>query len=380
MKLSTLYDVAKNGKVKEWSVIVKPSEDMLGDWWIIEVVHGYTDGKRQVSQEFVKEGKNLGKANETTPKEQAESQAQAMWLHQKDKGYREDVNAESEGPPLPMLAHKFSERGHNILFPAFVQRKYNGLRNLTRVVNDNITFTSRQGKKFTTLDHIRAALEPHVASMAANGVVLDGELYIHGVPFESVVSAVKKKGPLTPEVKYLVYDCHVGRANTADVGFWYRTTFVKNLIQQIAHPAIIAVPTHEVQDADEVYAYHRTFTEEGFEGTMIRNSGGAYLFKHRSTDLQKLKDFQDAEFQVVDCVTGVSGSKFDGCAIWVCATTEGKRFNVVCEGPIEKKREQFANRKEYINRKLTIRYQNLSATDGIPIFPVGLSFREDFDT
>ena len=38
---------------------------------------------------------------------------------------------------------------------------------------------------------------------------------------------------------------------------------------------------------------------EGFEGAIIRNMDGLYTFIHRVDDLQKYKEFFDAEFKII---------------------------------------------------------------------------------
>jgi len=90
--------------------------------------------------------------------------------------------------------------------------------------------------------------------------------------------------------------------------------------------------------------------------------------------LLKLKDFQDAEFRIVDVEEG-KGS-FRGKAIFVCETDEGYRFNCAPEGSMEHRAELYRTRKNHIGKWLTVRYQALTE-DGAPQFPVGVDIREE---
>ena len=106
MKLPTLYGKAPNGKIKEWSIRVV----RLGDeTCYIETQHGYEDGQKQLDSRAVTEGKNIGRANETSVYEQACSEAKSAHSRKKDSGYVEDkdkIPSASDGNFLPMLAHR----------------------------------------------------------------------------------------------------------------------------------------------------------------------------------------------------------------------------------------------------------------------------------
>ena len=59
--------------------------------------------------------------------------------------------------------------------------------------------------------------------------------------------------------------------------------------------------TQKVINEDDIKQYHEKFVNtQGYEGSMIRNYNGKYKNQYRSFDLLKLKDFHDAEFEIVD--------------------------------------------------------------------------------
>jgi DNA ligase-1 len=144
---------------------------------------------------------------------------------------------------------------------------------------------------------------------------------------------------------------------------------------------VIVTETHVVHDNDAVDIFHGQFTSEAYEGSIIRSGGDeGYVFQYRANQLQKKKDFIDAEFLIVGCKQG-SGSA-EGHATFRCQTkhTLGGSYNdgsfdVTCKTTHKKRKEQWEKRNKWIGKELTVRYQCLS-DEGIPIFPVGIVPRD----
>lgn len=369
--LPTLFDIAKTGKIKQWRISVTDESGAVE----VKVEHGFTDGAKTTSVGTIAAGKNIGRANETTPWEQAEAEAKAAWQKKKDKGYVEDINHAQEKTVerLPMLAHKFSERGHAILFPAMGQPKLNGVRCLvTKLAEGQIEYRSRGGNLFTALSHL---VEHHNRVMAV-GQTLDGELFNPSYSLQQIVSMVKPGNtpdPKTVEIQHWVYDLADERMN-----FEARIALLREMLT--AYPgtagALVLVETAEIAGAEDVLPLHQRFTQASFEGTMIRNRIGGYEFKHRSNHLQKFKDFIDAEFRVTGVVEATGKSA--GQAVLVCVTKDGKEFTVRCEGTDAYRREQWVKRDKLIGKTLTVRLQGYT-DGGIPFFHVGVAIREDWD-
>jgi DNA ligase-1 len=133
------------------------------------------------------------------------------------------------------------------------------------------------------------------------------------------------------------------------------------------------LPTEVCQTKDELKGFHDRYVADGKEGLIIRNSAGLYQLAARSKDLQKYKEFEDAEFTVVEFTDGVGSEK--GLVIWVCETEDKKKFSVRPRGTHEERTELFDDAESYVGKKLTVRYQELTE-DGIPRFPVGIAFRD----
>lgn len=364
----TLYSVSSTGKVKEWTVSVEGNPD--GSATIIRN-HGYHGEKIQRIEKVISNGKNIGKSNETTPYQQAVSEALSLRQKRIDLGFTEvipnlDTYVETE---LPMLAQPFEKRKHNIKYPAYVQPKLNGVRCLAKKVsNDKIVYISRKGKEYTTLEH----LTPDLLKRMSVGQILDGEIYVHGMTFQNIVRLVKKFRPESTELEYHIYDI----AEAGNVKFTDRHVELNMILAgtQLNYKGrLVNVETISVNDEKSVYDMHNIFVSRGYEGVIIRNRDGYYKFDNRSSDLQKYKQFEDAEFEIVGGEEGTG--LHEGCVIFRVKNKNNQFFNVYPRGSLEMRKEMYKNIKNYVGKMLTVRYQELSE-DGIPIFPVGIEVRD----
>ena len=361
-KMPTLFGLSKIGKVKNWNISITDNEAIE-----IVVSHGYLDGKQQSTSRVISSGKNIGKINETTAWQQATLDAVSMWKKKRDQNYFERIPNKME-ILLPMLALEYSKRGKSIKWPAYAQPKLNGIRCFAKMNADHtISFSSRKGKGFVVLDHF----VPYLLDIMHPGDILDGELYNHEMTFQEIVTAVKREKfsiESTTDIEYHVYDypSHEG-------DFEERCGQLYQKIIRSDDCPIKLVSTKSVETEEDMFEYHEYITGEGYEGTMIRNKKGKYLFQYRSDNLLKLKDFIDEEFEIIGGKAGVGKSR-DQCT-FKCITRDNQEFDVRCVGPNSVREEQLINLPNYVGKMITVKFQNYS-DDGIPIFPVGISIRD----
>jgi DNA ligase-1 len=216
-------------------------------------------------------------------------------------------------------------------------------------------------------------MEQEFLSFMKDGDILDGEMYNHGdLTFQELMSLIKDEK--TPDVarlkKYVKFWCY--DAPSVQGGFKHRLEYLTHLPQR--SPYVVITETHIVQTKQDITLWHGRYTEQGYEGSIIRSGGDEpYNFQYRDNQLQKHKDFMDAEFVIVGCKEGTG--KDEGKAIFRCKIASGSEFDVRCKGEDAVREEQWKNRKSYMGKELTVRYQCLS-DDGIPIFPVGIAVRD----
>jgi DNA ligase-1 len=352
----TLYGLNKAGGFKVWSIWTE------NDRIILE--HGKLDGKLQKKIEAVK-GKNIGRANETTPAEQAEFEAKSKINKQKDKGYREDKDSLESLPLLPMLAQDYLKQGHRIKYPCYESGKLDGVRCLAICDEDGVILKSRGGKLYA-VKHIIEELNSKMVS----GDIWDGELYIHGKYLEEIVSAVKKPNEMTKDIKFVVFDI------VTDDKFVERLTQMDYLQLTGDWNSRITSPIEFlnydiVKNEEEMKLAHKRHVSNGLEGVMLRNFDGEYESGKRSADLQKYKEFLDEEFPIV----GVKEDKNGNAVFEVYDCLADANFTVTY-GDFDKRKEQLANPHLFIGKPLTVKFQTRYKDSKLPQFPVGVSIRD----
>lgn len=344
----TLYWKDKSGKTRFWKVYSK------GD--TIYTEYGVLGGKTLLSEKKC-EGTNVGKRNERTPEQQAEFEAKALWQSKVDKGYNPSSPKESE-IPRPMLA--VEKPLDQISFPCYVQPKLDGVRCLG--ITSTGELLSRGGKPFT-IPHISASI-----NSIASHLILDGELYIHGTSFQTIVSLVKRVQPDQAKLEYHVYDL------VSEGTFEERLETLKSLSLP---PPLCLVETYSVSTKEELEEKYGEFQSRGYEGAIVRAPLGNYQQGFRSQDLVKMKSFVDAEFKIVGCYAG--RGKMEGCIIFTVENdTTPATFNVNLKTSLEERKRMWKEKDTYIGQMLKVKYFERSK-DGIPRFPIGLGIRDPRD-
>jgi DNA ligase-1 len=393
MNLPRLFKKTSTGAIQQWEIDVSGTSHRA----YVNTIYGQvgTDSPQATTDEIT-EGKNVGRANETSPFEQAVAEAKAKHEKQRKKGYVDSIEAAQsgelddliEGGNLPMLAHHYMDviydlrKGHEgkvtykltkdskkIKFPCGGQRKLDGIRCTAEFDSKgSCTLWSRTRKQILSCPHIQREVE-RLFKGAPAGIVIDGELYNHKYKgdFEKIVSAVRQDEP-SPEselVQYHVYDCILPGT------FSHRDEFLSNYPD--SSDLIVKVETVEVSNADQVVPLMEKFVLEGYEGLILRNTNGLYVGK-RSYDLQKAKPFQDDEFEIVGFEEG-RGKLAGHLGAWVCKTKSGATFNPPMNRDQDKLQEYFENGESYIGELLTVRFQGYTGKNKVPRFPKGHSIR-----
>jgi ATP-dependent DNA ligase len=375
MRKPTIYHKGKNGLV-QWTGWTE------GD--TIYVEHGQVGGAMQRTPGIKCEAKNVGRANATTAEEQAERELEAMWKKRLDRKYSLTKEDAQEDLFLPMLAKTFKDVkkpkekwGRGIKYPADVQPKLDGVRCLVYWDGDSIYMGTRNGLEWTAPRHIAAELEKYMPLE----MVLDGELYIHGVDFESLTSWTKKIYPETAKLEFHVFDMPLDE--NGNNGSWnvrrdrLRRWFNEVVSKQPNSMLRMVATVENVKNRDEVLAWEEKFVEQGYEGAMVRNRDDEYIFGggHESI-IQKVKSSVDDEYKIVAFTHG-KGKEIN-CVKWICELPNGERFDVRPKGSQAKREEWYRTGNQYIGEWLKVRYQNLTK-DGVPRFPRGLGFRDPRD-
>lgn len=355
-----------------WSIGVEEHDSGFAEIAILSATR--IEGKAVLNSEVITEGKNIGKANETTPYQQAISEAFSRVKKQLDKGYVENIEdikaypTNALGHPMPVLAKPIEKVKKQDYTYAFVQPKLDGHRCPAIRLDNDVVMYSRQGKVIDTLPHIKEEL----MDTTSPGDRLDGELYKHGMTLQDISSAVKKSQDMSKEIEYHVYDA-------IDTDCSFEDRFYHRYYSDDKSGSIQTVETHPVTSLEEAWDWFSTFQAQGYEGAILRLGNQGYEIGRRSSNLLKLKGFEDAEYLIVNVSEGtprtINGKQFR-VAILHLITADGKPFTVTAPGTASEKQQPLFTPSEYIGKLITVKFANLTP-DGIPFHPVAMRMRED---
>ena len=367
--LDKLYKKTAKDGLQEWEIAVDDNT-IITRW-------GQVGGAIQETRDEIATGKNIGKKNETTPAEQAALEAQSQWEKKLKKGYvKSAVDARDgktddiiTGGVFPMLAHSFADHGHKLKYPCLVQPKLDGHRCIAMVDTGGVSLWTRTRKPITSMGHVVAAIE---ALGLPAGTVLDGELYCHEYRdrFEELASFIRdsEARPGSEVVQYHVYD------TVSDSSQFARSAWVNDMFDGTTCGILVGVYTETAENEDELMASFDGYLKLGYEGAIARNADGKYV-KKRSYDLLKIKEFADAEFEVVGVEEG--RGKMAGKAVFVCKTPEGAEFRAKLMGELDGLKRYVDDPSLAVGRRLTIKYQGMTKKSGVPRFPVAVRFRDE---
>jgi DNA ligase-1 len=222
-----------------------------------------------------------------------------------------------------MLAHPYGNKEFDK--DSFIQPKLDGIR--CYITKDGAF--SRNHKEFKTLDHIKKELKPLFKTYP--DIVVDGELYNHQLKdnFNKIISLVRKQKPteedLKEAVKYIQFHWYDYYSNAHNYPFRIRNENIKSKIEDLRARHIVEVTTYEVAHLETAKLAHKDFLKLGYEGSIIRLNK-PYEQK-RSYNLQKFKDFQDAEATITGWVEG-QGKRIGTVGKFIARDDDGIEFGM----------------------------------------------------
>jgi DNA ligase-1 len=365
----TLYGYDKKNKLKEWNIKVENNDTHS----VIITSYGQLNGKKTEAKVAVRNGKNIGKKNETTHYEQAILDAQSKWTKKRDiEKYSttmdvdfSKLNIEEKEEYLPMLAQDYTKHGKKIKYPCFVQPKLDGYRMVFNAKTKQCT--SRQGKSFDAI--LSSDVYKKELASIQEDVVFDGEVYLHGGTFEHLGVLRKKKLKEEDIEKINQLEYHIYDIIDTNLEYYARRKKLNEILKRHRFEKVVLVETVEANTEEEVSKFHEKFVHSGYEGAIVRNANGMYKCKFRSYDLQKYKDFMDDEYKIVDYTYEVDTTGEEtNLVVWVCENSNGQRFNVRPQGTREERQDLYKRGLQYIGKKIWVKYFELT-DKGVPRFP-----------
>jgi DNA ligase 1 len=357
--IKTLYKIDANGAVRQWTASVEGST--------IVILHGLVGGKLGVTTDYIKTNQS-GR----TLEQQIALEVQSRINTQLDKGYCETIELAHQNQGLnavglikPTLAHKICDVKDIDWSTCYMQYKYNGHRCLVTKKEGKVIAYSRNGKLIQSVSHITSQLQ-----WLPEGATLDGELYHHGTPLQTIGSWIRKNQEDSKNLVYVVFDM------VSDAPFLDR--YARMACNIPTSQSLVIAPTYDFM-ASKTPLKERLakVLDNGYEGLILRHGTQGYEVGKRSQKLVKVKQTLDDEF----CIVAVHQSK-DGWAIFECYKQPKIRayipgidtFRVTAPGTHEEKLKAWEERNSYLGKMLTVEFFEWT-NDKKPFHPVAIGLR-----
>lgn len=275
----------------------------------------------------------------------------------------------------PMLANKFDSTKLKT-YPVWSQIKYDGMRFLAGLSDEQVVIRSRLGNEFNHLSHLRYNLLPILQDLSErypdSDILIDGELIVPDATFQDTCSIIKSATEVHPrngEVVALVFDLMIPEPYQErwDILSEYIDTEPDHgdplkLINSSIHNSLESIQ----------YEFNRVI-EQGHEGLMIRDPTSLYV-NGRTNSLMKLKSIETDEGVIIDVVEGTGTHR--GLAIFILRDSLNVETHVVPAASQDQRREWFHNREELIGRRYQYMFNERMSGTNAPRNPVGVRFMD----
>lgn len=248
------------------------------------------------------------------------------------------------------LAKEYSKFADYVTDDWFWSRKLDGVRLIVQKRGSNVTYSSRQGKPFGTLE----ALTEEIRAIEGD-VVLDGEVCLvqDGVEdFQATMKEIRKKNHTIEEPKFFVFDI----LTTDEFDNRSSTAVLSERLKRLDFTGkrVTKLEQQKIGEKD-LYEY-----PEDWEGLILRKDTG-YEGK-RTKNLLKVKKFDDAEYEVLDIETGEFQLVENGREIQITTLTnvlishKGNRVSVGSGFSVDERKAFYANPSEIVGKTIKVQY------------------------
>lgn len=263
----------------------------------------------------------------------------------------------------------------NLKYPLYVQPKYDGFR---AIFKDG-KFYTRSGLIYPNIN-----LDTYFRDLSGlHNHVLDGELYIHGGPFQDLAKVLNAEEAAIPKgLKYHVYDCipvSDWDAQKTKLGYIDRLKLLRGIVNDSIgdYSKVIDAPTDLVEDASQVVEIYKKYLKSGYEGCMLKSVEGYYQWKRvtlKSQEMVKLKPFETLDLKVIGIYDGEG--KFEGKAGGILVDYNG--VTVRCGSGFDDavRNDLSKEPNSYIGKTAEIKYFE-ETEDGSLRFPIFIRWRDD---
>lgn len=283
------------------------------------------------------------------------------------------------------LANNFKDISHRIdVTEYYASHKLDGCRCITSIDDrGEITFYSREGKEFDTLDLLRQEIK----KMNLRNVILDGEICIvddsGNENFQGIMKLIKRKDFTIPNPKYLVFDqikYEDFYNQYSDTIMSERQEYLRRTLQRYSGNYIAQVEQIRIRSIEHLTELTQSAYENNWEGLILRKDT-VYEGK-RSNSLLKVKKMEDAEYIVKDIevdlfrIIEAGVEKTIETLSAVIIEHKGNTVSVGSGFSLAQRKEYYNNPDKIIGKTITVQYfeetqnQNGSYSLRFPVFKI----------
>ena len=242
-------------------------------------------------------------------------------------------------------------------------RKLDGVRCICRKEMNTVTFYSRSGKEFLTLDNLANEI-----SKIGGDFILDGEICMvdkdGNEDFQGIMKQIRKKDHQIDNPKFFVFDYLTLEEFDNKVGTTPLTLRLRNgyhnLPNDVNYDMLEFLPQEQLTTEEQFTEMAKAAEDAGFEGIMVRKNVG-YEGK-RSHNLLKVKKFHDSEYTVLGTTNAFirwteNGKQVEReCLSNITIEHKGCKVNVGSGFSKEQREMYFKSPQDIIGKTVTIQY------------------------
>lgn len=294
-------------------------------------------------------------------------------------------NVSSTGAILPMLCKTLEDYKPFTKTTYYGQYKINGLRCLVGATKSDdmfnpirLTFQSREGTYWKNPLVVESELLKILPNelldlMVEEGVKLDGELYIPGLPCSDINHNIKdSSAKYHNKLQYWIYDLaiddtsYLKRFLMLDKWLHNQKIYVTNKEDHLNNKQTIVLLTNVIiNNIDDATRHRDNFIDCGFEGLVIRNINADYGFDKRSAKyMMKYKKIYDGYFEILDIVP--EGKRSELPKFILKNDINNEVFECTSKGIHDFQRTFLQMKHLYIDKKALVEYRERSGVKEVP--------------
>lgn len=347
--------------------------------------YGLINGKHTITEPTVINiGKNIGRSNETNIITQALINMRSLYLKKIKSGYViNKSNIDDNQYIYPMALQTYKKFKDKLNYPCYIQPKLDGIRCIILYdkKSDKIKILSRRLHELYGFDFLKNEIKEFLGY--DDHIILDGELYCHGMPLQQISGIVRneKNNKDKQLLKFYLFDCIDVQHRLT---FRERLTIMNTKFNETLNPKfIILTDTMLINNENEGDKLFKQYLKKKYEGIVYKNVNALYEYstikEKRSYNFLKRKNHHTEEYPIEKYTEGKGGNK--GAIVFIMKTNTGKLFNVVPNATLEERKKMFLLaqkdfNKYYYGKLATIAFDDYSS-DNTPLRAKFITIRYD---